>query len=110
MHMTCLFHFPLGAAAVNRTRPLLRLIAAVLLLGLPAVSLGADVPQLIGIPSVIDGDTIELHGERIRLFGKIISCSDALVCPGRSYAAATRQNRSRPSIGGARNAAHEFTA
>jgi hypothetical protein len=25
--------------------------------------------QIIGIPSVIDGDTIEIHGKRIRLFG-----------------------------------------
>jgi endonuclease YncB( thermonuclease family) len=54
---------------VNRTSPLLSLKAVVLLLGLPAVALARDLPQLMGIPSVIDGDTIELHGERIRLFG-----------------------------------------
>lgn len=29
----------------------------------------AEERQIIGVASVIDGDTIEIHGERIRLFG-----------------------------------------
>lgn len=29
----------------------------------------AQAPELVGRASVIDGDTIEIHGERIRLFG-----------------------------------------
>jgi endonuclease YncB( thermonuclease family) len=57
-------------------------LAALVAIVLPAASFAGEAAELVGIPSVIDGDTIELHGERIRLFGKIISCSDALVCPG----------------------------
>ncbi len=39
------------------------LIAGLCLLATPAL---ADV---VGVPSVIDGDTIEVHGQRIRLHG-----------------------------------------
>ena len=35
-------------------------------LGLPA---SRDMPGLVGAASVIDGDTLEIHGQRIRLFG-----------------------------------------
>jgi endonuclease YncB( thermonuclease family) len=47
---------------MNRAAILLLLIV---LLPSPAVS--AD--SVAGVASVIDGDTIEIHGERIRLFG-----------------------------------------
>lgn len=43
------------------------LIVALLLLA-PTTAF-AEGRQLIGVASVIDGDTIEIHGERIRLFG-----------------------------------------
>jgi endonuclease YncB( thermonuclease family) len=39
-------------------------LAIVLILALPA-----SATPLVGVPSVIDGDTIEIHGERIRLNG-----------------------------------------
>jgi endonuclease YncB( thermonuclease family) len=57
---------------------------AALILASTLPGAGAD---LIGHPSVIDGDTIELHGTRIRLFGidapeSRQSCSDAV---GHSY-------------------------
>ena len=48
---------------------LLSLMAAVLLLAMSPVSFAGQVSDRVGIASVIDGDTIELHGERIRLFG-----------------------------------------
>jgi endonuclease YncB( thermonuclease family) len=41
--------------------------AAVWLLATAAAA--AEERQIIGVASVIDGDTIEIHGERIRLFG-----------------------------------------
>lgn len=41
-----------------------RLSAALLCLTLPSVA-----EPLVGIPSVVDGDTIEIHGQRIRLNG-----------------------------------------
>lgn len=43
--------------------------ALVTLLLLAANLAFAQGRQIIGIASVIDGDTIEIHGERIRLFG-----------------------------------------
>ncbi len=43
-----------------------RLLAAALVLGLwPITALG----DIAGVASVIDGDTLEIHGERIRLYG-----------------------------------------
>jgi endonuclease YncB( thermonuclease family) len=41
-------------------------IAALLIAAIAALAQGR---QIIGVASVIDGDTIEIHGERIRLFG-----------------------------------------
>jgi len=41
---------------------------ALFLLILAIVQVGAQAP-IIGVASVIDGDTIEIHGQRIRLFG-----------------------------------------
>lgn len=39
-----------------------------LTLMVPAVTL-AEVQQIVGVASVIDGDTVEIHGTRIRLHG-----------------------------------------
>ncbi len=33
------------------------------------VAAGADAPRLAGVASVIDGDTLDIHGRRIRLYG-----------------------------------------
>ncbi|EKE17530.1 MAG: Succinoglycan biosynthesis protein [uncultured bacterium] len=43
--------------------------AMIVALVLASGSALAQAPELIGGASVIDGDTIEIHGERIRLFG-----------------------------------------
>ena len=43
------------------------LLCAVLLMGLAGLA-GAQT-SVVGVASVIDGDTIEIHGQRIRLFG-----------------------------------------
>lgn len=55
-----------------RTAPLWTLVVAIVLSTL-ALSGGGAVPaaaeSLAGQASVIDGDTIEIHGQRIRLFG-----------------------------------------
>jgi endonuclease YncB( thermonuclease family) len=40
-----------------------------LLLAVAVVSSGVARVPMIGVASVIDGDTIEIHGQRIRLFG-----------------------------------------
>ncbi|MGD9924061.1 MAG: thermonuclease family protein [Pseudorhodoplanes sp.] len=40
-----------------------------LLLALSVVSSAGAEDRIIGVASVIDGDTIEIHGQRIRLFG-----------------------------------------
>jgi endonuclease YncB( thermonuclease family) len=40
-----------------------------LVLALSVVSSGVARVPIIGVASVIDGDTIEIHGQRIRLFG-----------------------------------------
>ena len=49
--------------------PSIRYIASLAVLVLTASSLLAQSPQIVGVGSVIDGDTIEIHGQRIRLFG-----------------------------------------
>ncbi len=41
----------------------------VLAIVLLSVSVCADAADLIGRASVIDGNTLEIHGQRIRLFG-----------------------------------------
>lgn len=41
----------------------------VLLLALGTTALAAAQGSIVGVASVIDGDTIEIHGQRIRLFG-----------------------------------------
>lgn len=51
-----------------------RLIATVAALVLIFPFLAAHWPQGSTAWRVIDGDTLDLAGERIRLFGKIISC------------------------------------
>lgn len=52
--------------------------AGLVLLGLPAVAF-ADEVVVTGVASVIDGDTLEIHGERIRLFG-IDACESRQLC------------------------------
>ena len=52
--------------------------AGFVLLGLPAAAF-ADEVVVTGVASVIDGDTLEIHGERIRLFG-IDACESRQVC------------------------------
>lgn len=61
------------------------LIAGLVLLGLPAGARAGEV--VTGVASVIDGDTLEIRGERIRLFG-IDACESRQLCEdasGRSY-------------------------
>jgi endonuclease YncB( thermonuclease family) len=48
---------------------ILRRVAVGLLLVLSPVSRAVAQSFIVGIASVIDGDTIEIHGQRIRLFG-----------------------------------------
>jgi endonuclease YncB( thermonuclease family) len=43
--------------------------AAGVVFALAAVSGAVAQDRIVGIASVIDGDTIEIHGQRIRLFG-----------------------------------------
>lgn len=43
------------------------LLSLLLLIGSPAAF--SEDPSLSGVASVIDGDTLEIHGKRIRLFG-----------------------------------------
>jgi len=50
----------------------MRAISLILTLALSVhgvVALAEDRPDLVGIPTVIDGDTLEIRGERIRLHG-----------------------------------------
>ena len=46
-----------------------RVLLFALLLALAAIGPALAQEDLIGVASVIDGDTIEIHGQRIRLFG-----------------------------------------
>ncbi len=50
-------------------RMILRRLAGGLLLALPIGLSAVAQDRIIGVASVIDGDTIEIHGQRIRLFG-----------------------------------------
>jgi hypothetical protein len=64
---------------------LTRLIVAVIALALCGPAFADD---LIGQASVIDGDTIEIHGTRIRIFGIVAPESDtsaAAACPIASW-------------------------
>jgi len=54
-----------------------RWLLGVLLLGTPAATIVASEP-LVGVASVLDGDTIEIHGTRIRLYGIDAPESDQL--------------------------------
>src|SRR6266446_1135840 len=56
-------------------------LSAVLL----AISGAAFADELIGQASVIDGDTIEIHGARVRIFGTDAPESDQLCHDARSY-------------------------
>ena len=47
------------------------------LLGMPSPAFADEV--VTGVASVIDGDTLEIHGERIRLFG-IDACESRQLC------------------------------
>jgi len=51
---------------MNAMRRLLLVLSSLAILSLTAAASAAD---LIGQASIIDGDTIEIHGQRIRLFG-----------------------------------------
>jgi endonuclease YncB( thermonuclease family) len=48
---------------------ILRRLAVGLLLALPIGLSAVAQDRIVGVASVIDGDTIEIHGQRIRLFG-----------------------------------------
>jgi endonuclease YncB( thermonuclease family) len=50
-----------------------------------AISGAAFADELIGQASVIDGDTIEIHGARVRIFGIDAPESDQLCHDARSY-------------------------
>ena len=50
-----------------------------------AISGAAVADELIGQASVIDGDTIEIHGARVRIFGIDAPESDQLCHDARSY-------------------------
>jgi endonuclease YncB( thermonuclease family) len=73
---------------VSQGFPAFTVLAAIFLaLAAPAVSFAVELSELVGIPSVIDGDTIELHRERIRLFG-IDAAESSQLCEdaaGKSY-------------------------
>ena len=43
--------------------------AILVLMLLAATPVLAEEKQIVGVASVIDGDTVEIHGQRIRLFG-----------------------------------------
>jgi endonuclease YncB( thermonuclease family) len=47
----------------------LSLGALLILASLVASTASGEGQQIIGVASVIDGDTVEIHGQRIRLFG-----------------------------------------
>lgn len=49
-------------------RPTIQMTALILLLTTSGIVLPAPPPK-VGVASVIDGDTLEIHGQRIRLFG-----------------------------------------
>ena len=46
-----------------------RTLALALLLAVSAIGPASTQQDIAGVASVIDGDTIEIHGQRIRLFG-----------------------------------------
>src|SRR5438874_5398102 len=46
-----------------------RLLVVLIFLAIPALPPIASAADLAGQASIIDGDTIEIHGQRIRLFG-----------------------------------------
>ena len=46
-----------------------RALVFALLLGFSAIGPASAQDRITGVASVIDGDTIEIHGQRIRLFG-----------------------------------------
>ncbi|MFC3230345.1 thermonuclease family protein [Marinibaculum pumilum] len=52
-----------------RAAPTCGIWILILALWSPAAITGTDLPVLAGRASVIDGDTLEIHGERIRLSG-----------------------------------------
>jgi len=54
-------------------------VALLLATAAALISLSAAAAPLIGVPSVIDGDTIEIHGQRIRLNG-IAAPESAQLC------------------------------
>ncbi len=53
----------------RRIKKLLALIAALILVAMGYTEIPVEQPDLIGVASVIDGDTIEIHGKHVRFFG-----------------------------------------
>ena len=68
--------------------------ALAIVLAMVLIAQDATAQPLVGVPSVIDGDTIEIHGTRIRLYG-IYAPESAQICfdgSGKKYRCGQRSS------------------